>query len=406
MEIDPKYTQSPSMLDQIYVSTAGGAPNAVALSNLPGGSVTQIPPAGGSAAAAAAGSASLDTARNATTNALAASGNSSASAGAAVSTIKETMVPLSAVSGYRRANTALSINHEGPFVTTTISFNLDPKDSLSDGLDEIHAAEAQINMPASVHGAASGAALLFVGSASAFPLLVLAAILSMYIVLGILYESLIHPITILSTLPSAGVGALLSLAIFDIELDVISGIGVILLIGLVKKNAIMLVDFAINAKRNHGASSRDAIYEACLLRLRPILMTTFAAMFGALPLALSFGEGGEMRRPLGVVDHRRPDRQPVADPVHDAGHLSLSRPFQPLAEGQARRLARPPSAGLILAKRKKKTAGPEPGGVFSALLRKGIIPRRRPERRPWRRRRDRRIRSPPSRRCRHSGSRP
>jgi multidrug efflux pump len=298
MEIDPSYTQNPAMLDQIYVSTAGGAPNAVALSNLPGGAVTSKALAG--AGSTAAGSASLDSARNATTNALAASGASSASAGAAVSTIKETMVPLSAVTRYRRANTALTINHEGPFVTTTISFNLDPKDSLDDGLGEIHAAEAQINMPSSVRGAPSGAALLFVGSASAFPLLVLAAILSMYIVLGILYESLIHPITILSTLPSAGVGALLSLALFDIELDVISGIGVILLIGLVKKNAIMLVDFAINAKRARGVSSRDAIYEACLLRLRPILMTTFAAMLGATPLALSFGEGGEMRRPLGV----------------------------------------------------------------------------------------------------------
>ncbi|WP_298353712.1 efflux RND transporter permease subunit [Rhodoblastus sp.] len=299
MEIDPSYTQSSSMLDQIYVSTAGGAPNAVALTNLPAGAVTRKTPAGG-AGAAVAGAASLDSARNATTNALAASGNSSASAGAAVSTIKETMIPLSAVTSYRRANTALTINHEGPFVTTTISFNLDPKDSLDDGLKEIHAAEAQINMPASVRGGASGAALLFVGSASAFPLLVLAAIFSMYIVLGILYESLIHPITILSTLPSAGVGALLSLAIFNIELDLISGIGVILLIGLVKKNAIMLVDFAINAKRRRDVSSREAIYDACLLRLRPILMTTFAAMLGAMPLALSFGEGGEMRRPLGV----------------------------------------------------------------------------------------------------------
>ncbi len=299
MEIDPSYTQSSSMLDQIYVSTAGGAPNAVALTNLPAGAVTRKTPAGG-AGAAVAGAASLDSARNATTNALAASGNSSASAGAAVSTIKETMIPLSAVTSYRLANTALTINHEGPFVTTTISFNLDPKDSLDDGLKEIHAAEAQINMPASVRGGASGAALLFVGSASAFPLLVLAAIFSMYIVLGILYESLIHPITILSTLPSAGVGALLSLAIFNIELDLISGIGVILLIGLVKKNAIMLVDFAINAKRRRDVSSREAIYDACLLRLRPILMTTFAAMLGAMPLALSFGEGGEMRRPLGV----------------------------------------------------------------------------------------------------------
>ncbi|MCI4679698.1 efflux RND transporter permease subunit [Rhodoblastus acidophilus] len=299
MEIDPRYTQSPSMLDQIYISTAGGAANAVATSNLPSGTVSRQSEAGASASAAA-GSASLDSARNSATNALAASGKSSASAGAAVSTIKETMIPLSAVSHYERGNAPLAINHEGPFVTTTISFNLDPKDSLSDAFAEIHAAEAEIHMPVSVHGGASGAALLFVGSVSAFPLLLLTAVLAMYIVLGILYESLIHPITILSTLFSAAVGALLSLAIFGIEFDVISGIGVILLIGLVKKNAIMMVDFAINAKRTRNASSRDAIYEACMLRLRPILMTSFAAMLGALPLALSFGEGGEMRRPLGV----------------------------------------------------------------------------------------------------------
>ena len=297
MEVDPRYTQSPSMLDQIYVSTAGGAPNAVALSNLPGGAVTSK--AAGESAAAA-GSASLDSARNSTINALAASGKSSASAGAAVSTIKETMIPLSAVSNYERGNAPLAINHEGPFITTTISFNLDPKDSLSDALAEIHATEAEIRMPISVHGAASGAALIFVGSSSAMPLLFLSAIVAIYIVLGILYESLIHPITILSTLPSAGVGALLSLWLFGIEFDVISAIGVILLIGLVKKNAIMMVDFAITANRTHNASSRDAIYEACLLRLRPILMTTFAALLGAMPLALSFGEGGEMRRPLGV----------------------------------------------------------------------------------------------------------
>jgi multidrug efflux pump len=300
MEIDPRYTQRPSMLDDIYVSTAGGAASAVATTNLPGGAVTAKPPAGSAATAAVAGSASLDSARNAAINALAASGKSSASSGAAVSTVKETMVPLSAVSHYDRGNAPLAINHEGPFVTTTISFNLDPGDSLSNALEEIRAAESQIGMPASVRGGPSGTALLFAGSASAFPLLVLASILAMYIVLGILYESLIHPLTILSTLPSAGVGALLSLAIFGIELDVISGIGVILLIGLVKKNAIMMVDFAIGAKRDHAASSRDAIYEACLLRLRPILMTTCAALLGALPLALSFGEGGEMRRPLGV----------------------------------------------------------------------------------------------------------
>jgi multidrug efflux pump len=299
MEIDPRYTQRPSMLDEIYISTAGGAANAVASTSLPSGAVTKKTEAGASATAQS-GTSSLDSARNAATNALAASGKSSASAGAAVSTTKETMIPLSAISHYERGNAPLSVNHEGAFVTTTISFNLDPKDSLSDGIAEIHAAEAEIHMPITVHGAASGSALVFVGSFNTLPLLFGAAILAIYIVLGILYESTIHPITILSTLPSAGVGALLSLWAFGIQFDIIAAIGVILLIGLVKKNAIMMVDFAITAKRDHNANSYDAIYEACLLRLRPILMTTFAALLGALPLAISFGEGGEMRRPLGV----------------------------------------------------------------------------------------------------------
>ncbi len=301
MEIDPRYTKSPTMLDDIYISTAGGAAKGSATTNLPGGSVTQQPPAGATATAATAGSASLDSARNAATNALAASGKSTASAGAAVSTAQETMIPLSAISHYERANTALSVNHEGPFVTTTISFNLDPKDSLSDGIAEIHAAEAEIRMPTSVHGAASGSALLFASSFASLPFLFLTAIFAIYIVLGILYESLVHPITILSTLPSAGVGALLALMALNIQFDVIAAIGVILLIGIVKKNAIMMVDFAIVARNTQGLGPRDAIYEACMLRLRPILMTTCAAMLGALPLAISFGEGGEIRRPLGVA---------------------------------------------------------------------------------------------------------
>ena len=155
-------------------------------------------------------------------------------------------------------------------------------------------------MPSAVHGAASGTALLFADSFKSMPLLFLTAIFAIYIVLGILYESTIHPITILSTLPSAGLGAVLGLMAFNIEFSIISAIGVILLIGLVKKNAIMMVDFAIVAKRDHAATSYDAIYEACLLRFRPILMTTMAALLGAVPLAISFGEGGELRRPLGV----------------------------------------------------------------------------------------------------------
>ena len=300
MEIDPRYTQRPTMLDQIYISTAGGAANGAAQSNLPGGAVTRTTSTGETAAAAEAGSVSLDSARNAATNALAASGKSSASSGAAVSTTKETMIPLSAISRYERGNAPLSINHQGPFVTTTLSFNLDPKDSLSDAIAEIHAAEAEIHMPTSVHGMESGTSLVFAESFKSMPFLFLTAILAIYIVLGILYESTIHPITILSTLPSAGVGALLGLMMFHIEFSIISAIGVILLIGIVKKNAIMMVDFAIAAKRAHAATSRDAIFEACMLRFRPILMTTFAAILGAVPLAISFGEGGEIRRPLGV----------------------------------------------------------------------------------------------------------
>jgi len=300
MELDPRYTQRPTMLDEIFVSTAGGGANGAVQSNLPSGAVTRTTSAGATAAAAEAGSASLDSARNAATNALAASGKSSASAGAAVSTVKETMIPFSAFAHYERGNAPLSVNHQGPFVTTTLSYNIDPKDSLSDSIAEIHAAEAEIHMPISVHGLESGNALIFAESFKSLPWLFLTAIAAIYIVLGILYESTIHPITILSTLPSAGVGALLGLMMFNIEFSIISAIGVILLIGIVKKNAILMVDFAIVAKRAHGASSRDAIFEACMLRFRPILMTTFAAILGAVPLAISFGEGGEIRRPLGV----------------------------------------------------------------------------------------------------------
>jgi multidrug efflux pump len=300
MEVDPRYTESPEMLRQIYVSTAGGPVNGAAKTNLPGGNVSRIPPRGESLAEAEAGSAALDTARNASINAIAASGKTSASSGAAVSTIKETMVPLAAFSHYERSNAPLSIEHQGPFVTTTISFNLDPHDTIDQGLAEIRATERAIDMPANIHGAPAGSALTFARSNRSMPYLFLSAIIAVYIVLGILYESTIHPITIISTLPSAGVGALLALMMFDIPLTVISAVGILLLIGIVKKNAILMVDFAITAKRTGGASPRDAIYEACLLRFRPILMTTFAAIFGAMPLALSFGEGAEMRRPLGV----------------------------------------------------------------------------------------------------------
>jgi len=192
------------------------------------------------------------------------------------------------------------VNHQGLFVATTISFNLPPGKSLGDATAAIEATSRQIGLPASIHGSFAGTAQVFQQSLASEPLLILAALAAVYIVLGILYESYIHPITILSTLPSAGVGAVLALMFFHTEFSIIALIGVILLIGIVKKNAIMMIDFAIAAEHGGRMSPRDAIFQACLLRFRPILMTTMAAMLGAVPLALSFGNGGEIRRPLGI----------------------------------------------------------------------------------------------------------
>jgi multidrug efflux pump len=211
------------------------------------------------------------------------------------------MIPLAAVSRYRPGHTALSVNHQGLFVASTISFNLQPGKSLSQAAEEINAAKARIHMPSAINGTLTGTAQLFQQSLSKEPILILTAIAAVYILLGVLYESYIHPITILSTLPSAGIGALLALMLFHVEFDIIGLIGVILLIGIVKKNAIMMIDFAIEAKRARNLTSYDAIYEACLLRFRPIMMTTSAAILGAIPLALSLGNGGEIRRPLGIA---------------------------------------------------------------------------------------------------------
>jgi multidrug efflux pump len=210
------------------------------------------------------------------------------------------MVPLSAIASFSPGNTPLSVNHQSQFVASTISFNLPPGVSLSTATQAIYETMAQIGMPATIHGSFQGTAQAFQQSMSDQPILILAALAAVYIVLGILYESYIHPLTILSTLPSAGVGALLALLLFKTEFSIIALIGVILLIGIVKKNAIMMVDFAIEASRQ-GRSSRDAIHEACLLRFRPIMMTTFAAMLGAVPLAFGRGEGAELRAPLGIA---------------------------------------------------------------------------------------------------------
>lgn len=210
-------------------------------------------------------------------------------------------VPLSAVTHYEPANTLLLVNHQGQFPGVTLSFNLAPGAALGDAVAAIEKAMQAMGLPAGIRGNFQGAAKAFRASVENQPLLILAALLTVYIVLGILYESYIHPLTILSTLPSAGVGALLALLLFKTELSMIALIGIILLIGIVKKNAIMMIDFALEAERHSGRRPEEAIYEACLLRFRPIMMTTMAALFGALPLALGTGVGSELRRPLGIA---------------------------------------------------------------------------------------------------------
>jgi len=210
-------------------------------------------------------------------------------------------IPLSTIAHWTPSRTSLSISHQGQFPAVTLSFNLAPEKSLSQALDAIHNAEARIGLPAGVVASPQGTAKAFVDSLSNQPVLILAALLAVYIVLGVLYESLIHPVTILSTLPSAGVGALLALMLMHTEFSIIALIGVILLIGIVKKNAIMMIDFALQAEREQGLSTRDAIFQACLLRFRPIMMTPMAALLGGLPLALGHGTGSEMRRPLGIA---------------------------------------------------------------------------------------------------------
>ena len=217
-----------------------------------------------------------------------------------VTTSSGAQVPLSTIARYSATNTALGVNHQSQFVASTISFNLPEGVSLSQATDAINTSLARIGVPDSVRGSFQGTARAFQASLSSQPYLILAALIAVYIVLGILYESFVHPITILSTLPSAGVGALLALKLFDTEFTVIALIGVILLIGIVKKNAIMMIDFALDAERHHGMNARDSIFEACRLRFRPIMMTTMAALLGAVPLALGTGDGAEMRRPLGI----------------------------------------------------------------------------------------------------------
>ena len=305
MEVAPEFWQNPDTLNQIYVSTSGGAVGGTKSTNALAGTVlAKVPAANSTSAAATTAQIASDTARNLANNALANTGHGATSTGAPVSTSSETMVPLSAFAHFGPGNTPLAVNHQNLFVASTISFNLAPGVSLSQATAAIDDQMRQLGVPASIHGSFQGTARVFQQSLENEPYLIAAALLAVYIVLGVLYESYVHPITILSTLPGAGVGAVLALMVWPwggpYEFDIMALIGVILLIGIVKKNAIMMIDFALDAERTLGLSPREAIYQACLKRFRPIMMTTMAAMLGAMPLAIGFGEGAELRHPLGI----------------------------------------------------------------------------------------------------------
>jgi len=302
MEVAPEFRQSPEILNQIYVSTAGGAVSGTQRTQpLPGTVVTNPPPAKSGSASASAVQNPGDVARNAANNALANTGRAATSTGSAVSTSKETMVPLSAFTRFGAGNMPISVYHDNLFAASTISFNLAQGASLGEATAAIDDRIARLGVPASIHGSFQGAAKAFQQELANEPFLIAAALLAVYIVLGVLYESYVHPITILSTLPSAGVGAALALIATNTEFNLMALLGVILLIGIVEKNAIMMIDFALDAERSLGLTSREAIYQACLKRFRPIVMTTMAAMLGAVPLAIGFGEGAELRRPLGIT---------------------------------------------------------------------------------------------------------
>ncbi len=325
MEADPRYTQDPTALNDIYVSngtaaattsaatsattaatavaattTTGAASAATTLSATPNNAPGSSNVAGQPGAVAAGSGTTLAVGATAVAGPAAPPGRA-ASQGVAISTTPETIIPLSAFAKWADAATPTSVNHQDTEPATTISFNLAPGKSLSDATTAISNAEAAIHLPADIHGGFQGTAKVFKQSLASEPILIAAALVAIYLVLGILYESYIHPLTVLSTLPSAGIGAVIALILFHIEFSIIGMIGVILLIGIVKKNAILMIDFAIVAERDHGLSPHDAIRQAALTRFRPIMMTTFAAILGALPLAIGLGEGGELRRPLGVT---------------------------------------------------------------------------------------------------------
>ena len=305
LEADPRMQSSPARLQDLYIqssASAGGSGPGAASSYASSGSSSAGSNSTTTAAPYTPSSGVLTTPANALTSGVGTTSTSSASsANTTVSSTPSGSVPLSAFTHIVNTPEALSINHQGQFPAVTVSFNLAPDAALGGAITAIEKAQKGLSMPASVEYGFQGTAAAFEGSLSNEGLLILAALAAVYIVLGVLYESFIHPITILSTLPSAGLGALLALIVFKQDLNVVAIIGIILLIGIVKKNGIMMVDFALEGERERGLNSTDAIYEACLLRFRPIMMTTMAALLAGIPLALGTGMGSELRRPLGIA---------------------------------------------------------------------------------------------------------
>jgi multidrug efflux pump len=313
MEVAPEFWQNPDVLRELYVSTSGGAvtgtqatqpvAGTTQLAASPGGGAARATGVTGTGGAGSASSAAVaqDTARNFAANSLANRGAGNTSTGSAVSVVPETLVPFAAFSHFLTGTTPVSVNHTGTSVSTSIAFNLPEGVSIGTALAAIERKMSEIHVPVTIRGGTYGTANLFQQNNSNTPLMMLAALAAIYVVLGVLYESYSQPLTILSTLPSAGVGALLALMATGTEFSIIAFLGILLLIGIVKKNAIMMVDFALDAERNLGMNPRQAIAHACSLRFRPIMMTTCAAIAGALPLAVSYGNGTEMRRPLGIA---------------------------------------------------------------------------------------------------------
>ena len=301
MEVAPEFWQHPDILNQIYISTSGGAVSGTQGTQAVAGTTSTTSSNGRTTTSPSAASVAADAARNASLNSLANAGRGNTSTGSAVSVAAETVVPFAAFSHFTIGTTPVSVNHTGTSVSTSISFNLPEGKTLGPALTAIEKKMSEIHVPVSIHGGTYGTARLFQQSSSNTPMMLLAALLAIYVVLGVLYESYSQPLTILSTLPSAGVGALLALLATGTEFSLIAFLGILLLIGIVKKNAIMMVDFALEAERTLGMDPLQAIAHACSLRFRPIMMTTCAAIAGALPLAVAYGNGTEMRRPLGIA---------------------------------------------------------------------------------------------------------